>query len=239
MNREHDNLYADPPKGPSPFAFNDQVVQVFDDMIVRSVTGYKAALRLQARIVHSLSPRGTVVDVGCSTGATFLALQELAPVHEMTMIGVDLSQPMIDRATSRLRGAGIEITPVVADVRTYEPPRCDAIVFGYTLQFLPPEDRIPTLRRLASALNPGGVMLISEKLRASGPIAAAMVERHEAFKEASGYTRTEIARKRAALEGVLVPWTGEQNKNALIQSGLRDVEMVHRDGLFATFAGFK
>ena len=50
-----------------------------------------------------------------------------------------------------------------ADIRTLEYAPSGMIILNFTLQFLPPADRDALLRRLFDALEPGGVLVLSEK----------------------------------------------------------------------------
>ena len=57
------------------FEFNEQVAEVFDDMLDRSVPFYKQVIEMTAQILRrSLVEGDTVYDLGCSTGTTLLHL---------------------------------------------------------------------------------------------------------------------------------------------------------------------
>jgi len=57
------------------FEFNEQVADVFDDMLDRSVPFYEQVIKMITRILGQILQDGdTVYDLGCSTGATLLEL---------------------------------------------------------------------------------------------------------------------------------------------------------------------
>ena len=67
---------------------------------------------------------------------------------------------------------------------------------------------------------PGGALILSEKLRFEDPeLDALHVGMYHAFKRANGYSASEIARKRAALEAVLVPDTLAEHEARLRRAG--------------------
>ena len=95
-----------------------------------------------------------------------------------------------------------------ADIRTYEYAPSGMIILNFTLQFLPPADRDALLKRLYDTLEPGGVLILSEKtVYADERDNAWRVERYHDFKRANGYSDMEISQKRTALENVLIPDT--------------------------------
>ena len=73
LDSEQDDLYAAGP-WPKSFAFNAEVVRVFDNMVSRSVPLYKDVIAAAAQwTVDYYQPGTSIIDVGCSTG-TFLEL---------------------------------------------------------------------------------------------------------------------------------------------------------------------
>lgn len=101
-------------------------------------------------------PRGTALDVACGRGRNAVWLA--ARGHSVTAI--DLSDVAIDQARelAAARGVGVDFT--VADFLTWNVPeqRFDLVLLSY-LQ-LPPADRLPAHRRAATAVGPGGHLLL-------------------------------------------------------------------------------
>jgi ubiquinone/menaquinone biosynthesis C-methylase UbiE len=119
------------------------------------VFGY-ALDRYRERGVHALElrPGDRVVDLGCGTGASFAEIERaIGPTG--SIIGVDLSKEMLDRARARVRREGLSnVRLVESDVdRFLFPARVDAILSTYALTLVPTYDDV--IRRGAAALAPG------------------------------------------------------------------------------------
>jgi len=226
-----DKLF-DVPAVAEDFAFDARVAAVFDDMITRSVPHYalvvEAIVDLAARLTR---PGDQVLDVGCSTGTTLLALAADARCSGLHLTGVDLAQPMIDRAQEKARAAGLadRVTFLCRDARDVADPGLGMVLMNYTLQFLRPIQRLDLLQRLRACLRPGGVLVVSEKVvLADGALNRAWIDVYHQHKRRQGYSDVEIARKREALENVLVPYTLEENVQLLKDAGFATVEVFFR-----------
>ena len=142
---------------------------------------------------------------------------------------IDDSSAMIARArelvaeNARATPADLVAPPVVLheeDLLAHAFAPASLVAMNFTLQFVAPSERESLLGRIARALVPGGALILSEKLRFDDPVLEALhVDMHHAFKRANGYSALEIARKRAALEAVLVPDTLETHRARLAHAG--------------------
>lgn len=96
-----------------------------------------------------------VVDVGCGCGATALAVAE-AIGRRGSLLGVDVSTPMLELARMRARQRGIEnATFVAADASSYTfEPRFDLVFSRFGVMFF--RDPAGAFANLRSALRPGG-----------------------------------------------------------------------------------
>ncbi len=112
----------------------------------------RAALDLLVRLPADLHPR-EIWDLGCGTGAHAAMLKRRHPgavVH-----GLDSSPEMLARA----RAAGADVDWVQGDIAAWTPAApVDLILANASLHWLP--DHATLLRRLAGALNGGGVLAI-------------------------------------------------------------------------------
>ncbi len=219
-----DRVYADDLDAAGPFRFDERVAGVFANMIERSVPGYETVLRTVGLIAaHHAQPDSACYDLGCSLGAVSEVLRPALTGKACRIVAVDNSPAMLEAARQAVPAAGDPpIEFVLADVR--ETPITDAsvVVLNYTLQFVPPADRLALLQRIRAGLRPGGVLVLSEKIRFADPaLDTAMTALHEAFKQANGYSVLEISRKRAALERVLVPETIEAHRERVSVAGFR------------------
>lgn len=102
----------------------------------------------------ALRPGDTVVEIGCGTGLNF-ALLERAIGHEGKIIGVDISEAMLQRAEARVKAAGWQNVELdccaAADYRF--PDGLDGVLSMGVLNYEPEFDKV--IERGAKALTPG------------------------------------------------------------------------------------
>lgn len=106
-----------------------------------------------AAVAGSSSP--TVVDVGCGTGATTLALaRRLGPAARC--VGVDLSAPMVELARTRAGDAAVEFVVADAARHRFAPGGADVIASRFGLMFF--DDPAAAFANLRAATRPGGAL---------------------------------------------------------------------------------
>ena len=92
-----DAVYAEAREQIAAFRFDAAVAEVFADMIARSVPGYALTLQLIAVAARRFAlPGSSCYDLGCSLGASTLAIRQNAP-PDCRVIGVDNSPDMVAR----------------------------------------------------------------------------------------------------------------------------------------------
>jgi tRNA (cmo5U34)-methyltransferase len=216
-----DDLYrrAAPPQG--DFVFDETVADVFPDMIQRSVPGYPAIINMIQLLAGRYAQAGSrLIDLGCSLGASTIALAEGAAGRDCLITAVDNAPAMIDKARRLAEGRSEAIDWVCGDIRDTVIDDASVVVLNFTLQFLPTAKRLDLLRRVREGLRPGGVLILSEKIAGADAAAdALLVDMHHAFKQANGYSALEISRKRSALEHVLIPETVAVHRQRLERAG--------------------
>lgn len=218
-----DAIFSTPLDRVARFSFDERVVACFPDMIRRSVPGYGQILGMLGLIAQRHLRHGAhVYDLGCSLGAVGLALAGGLPPKAFRLTGVDLSPAMVARARETLKSEcpdhRIEI--IEGDIRHLDYRPSGMIVLNFTLQFLAPTDRDAVIAKLYQALEPGGVLVLSEKIVAEDEQDNAwLVERYHDFKRANGYSDMEISQKRDALENVLIPDTLAAHQARLARAG--------------------
>lgn len=229
MSRSHDRdaLYAGPGAPSGDFVFDDAVAAVFPDMIGRSVPGYGAVISTIRLLADRYAQPGSdLVDLGCSLGAATVALAAGAAGRGCRVMGIDSAPAMLQRAAASTAAEYPHIEWRCADIRDVEIGDCSVVVLNFTLQFLPAADRLGLLQRIARALRPGGVLILSEKIRAADAEGDSLLtDLHHAFKQANGYSELEISRKRAALERVLVPEDLDTHRARLAAAGFARVDL--------------
>jgi tRNA (cmo5U34)-methyltransferase len=218
-----DAIFSTPLDRVASFSFDEQVVACFPDMIRRSVPGYGQILGMLGLIARRHLRHGAhVYDLGCSLGAGGLALAGTLAPDAFRYTGVDLSPAMVSQARETLATECPDhhLAVVEGDIRTVDFRPSGMIMLNFTLQFLAPGDRQAVIEKLYEALEPGGVLVLSEKLvDADEADNAWRVERYHDFKRANGYSDMEISQKRTALENVLLPDTLASHHDRLARAG--------------------
>ncbi len=230
-----------------PFRFNQAVAEVFPDMLRRSIPGYQASLEaigsLAARYV---SENSRCYDLGCSLGAATLAMRQGIRTRGTRIIAVDNSAAMIDRCREII-AAEMETHPeqapvelVLGDIRDIEFRDASMVVLNYTLQFLDPADRDALIARIAEGLLPGGLLVLGEKVVDEDPhMEELLVDLYHEHKRRNNYSALEIARKRAALENVLIPETVSQHRRRLENAGFGNIAVWFRYFNFVSIVAIK
>jgi tRNA (cmo5U34)-methyltransferase len=235
-----DQLFSKPLSAPSAFRFDEDVVKVFPDMIERSVPGYATTLgTIRELAERCLQDGDRAYDLGSSLGAATLAMAAGAKGHDVELIGVDNSEAMLQECRHRL-GDLPASTWQLGDIREFKLKPCAMVVLNFTLQFVDPGYRGEILRRIYTALRPGGLLVLSEKLHfADHRLNQAMIDLHHEFKRANGYSDLEIAQKRNALENVLIPDTLQQHLERLQSAGFTSAEQWYQCFNFASILAVK
>ena len=217
---QRDSLYAQALDEVPPFEFNEAVSEVFSDMIRRSVPGYETVVRMTGALVaEAYKGEGVIYDLGCSLGEASAWILTACDTRQPNVVLVDSSKFMLQRCRQRFASQE-RVEFLCADLNEMNFKPASAFVLNYTLQFIPMAERSGLLERLWQALLPGGVVIVSEKIRLEPPERDAQaVHRHHAFKRLMGYSDREVEQKREALENVLIPDGLDQLKERLQSAG--------------------
>ena len=231
MTDSPDRIYATPQPQVSDFAFNEDVVRVFPDMIKRSVPGYPTIVEnLGVLAAQFAQPGSALYDLGCSLGAVTQAMRRHVKSEGCRVIGVDNSAAMVARCHEYLHAQDSmfqELLPyelIEGDILALDFQPASVVALNFTLQFIEPERRLELLTRIRQSLLPGGALILSEKLRFEDEAEQALLtDLHITFKRANGYSELEIAQKRSALENVMKPDSLQQHRERLLAAGFRQV----------------
>jgi tRNA (cmo5U34)-methyltransferase len=233
-----DEVFKDEIEKPSDFRFGANVANVFDDMVNRSVPFYGEIQRMMAELAADHAREDTFVyDLGCSTGTTMIGMDTMVN-PSIRFIGVDDSQEMLDKCKSKLMEIGFS--------RNYE-LRCadlgqglkienaSVVVLCLTLQFVRPIYRERLLSDIHKGLNPGGVLILVEKILAEeSNFNRDFINYYYNYKRRNNYSDMEISQKREALENVLVPYKLSENISLLRDRGFEHCEVFFK---WYNFAG--
>lgn len=240
-SNRRDNLFAELRADTTLFSFNDSVVDVFPDMIQRSVPGYSTVVRMTGVLAEQYAQPGTCVyDIGCSLGESIRSAEHAlegtkSSRRDCRLIGIDNSRAMIHRAKEQVQ-AESRIEWIEADALEVDFAPCSVVILNFTLQFIPVEQRLYLLKSIHSAMVPGGLLILSEKLTMADPaMDTLMIDLHHDFKRSQGYSDLEIAQKRDAIENVLIPETAQSHSDRLSEAGFSRSSIWFQCLNFASF----
>jgi tRNA (cmo5U34)-methyltransferase len=186
-------------------------------------------------------PNSNIYDLGCSLGASTLALRRNA-AENCRITGIDNSAAMLSRCEQNISydNSALPVNLVQADICAAALSDASVIVSNYTVQFIDKSKRDSLYKKIYNALLPGGIFILSEKLRfADENEQSLMAELHHDFKRLRGYSDLEIAAKRQALENVLVPDMADEILTGLKKAGFRTAYQWFRWFNFGSFIAFK
>jgi SAM-dependent methyltransferase len=144
--------------------------------------------RVNVRLVEVVSPLapGHALDLGCGEGADACWLAE----QGWTVVAVDISDTALQRATAAAeeRGVNDRIEFVQHDLSESFPDGTFDLISAQFLHSMIPFDRPTALKRAASAVRPGGVLLIVD--HAGPPPWASKLDHHHDFPTAEEVIRS-------------------------------------------------
>ena len=226
-NNKRDTVFAEQQEMIVDFAFDEKVAGVFPDMIRRSVPGYDAVIPLLGVFAQRfVQANTTIYDLGCSLGAATLAVRRRITQPGCRIIAVDNAPAMVDQCQQHVTAdsATTPVEVVCNDILDVDIKAASLVVMNFTLQFIPPEQRLPLLQKIHAGLCPGGALVITDKIVfADAAQQQAMDALHTEFKRANGYSDLEISQKRSALEKVLIADTLADHHQRLQQAGFAQV----------------
>jgi tRNA (cmo5U34)-methyltransferase len=227
IDADRDIIFNHNEEGVESFTFDKNVVKVFPDMIKRSVPGYVALISLIGVTSAKYAVDNTnIYDLGCSLGAVSASIIANLANCNCKIIAADLSSSMVTQCRENLskQTKTTEIVIKEADIRDLPIENASVVALNYTLQFIPINDRKKLIKRIYDGLNPGGILILSEKILLENRDEQKVVEElHKAFKKANGYSELEIAQKRNALENVLIAENFATHKERLTKVGFSTV----------------
>jgi tRNA (cmo5U34)-methyltransferase len=244
VTRKTDAIYAAPLKEIIDFQFDERVVAVFPDMIQRSVPGYGMIISNIGILAGKYAQAGShCYDLGCSLGAVTLAMRQRINQPDCDIIAVDNSPAMIERGRELLARDSVPTVPVTmicGDLQEVAIENASVVVLNFTLQFIPPAQRLALIERIHAGLRPGGILVLSEKIAFDEPERQHFhQEVHHDFKRANGYSDLEISQKRSALENVMIPETLACHHERLKAAGFSSSEVWFQCFNFASMVAFK
>jgi len=227
-----DDIFAQKKPLIGDFNFGKETAQVFDDMLDRSVPFYQEMQRMIGELCGDFAVPGTrVYDLGCSTCTMFLSIDARLP-EGVLCVGVDSSEEMLKKADEKLTQNGFskDYQLVLGDLnKGVVIENASVVVLNLTLQFVRPLHRERVVRSIAQGLNPGGCLILVEKvLCQNSTLNRFFIKYYYEMKKRNGYSEMEISQKREALENVLVPYHFDENRELLLANGFKACDIFFR-----------
>ena len=184
---------------------------------------------------------GHLLDVGCGAGNYTLKLLEALPNLDVTL--VDLSQPMLDRATQRICVvSGGAIRALQGDIRDLEftPAQFDIILAAAVLHHLRAEAEWQAVfSKFYTTLKPGGSVWIVDLIEHSIPTVQTLMK--------ARYGEYLVSLKDEAYRDHVFAYVEKEDSprsllfqvDMLRQVGFGHVEILHKNACFAAFGGIK
>jgi tRNA (cmo5U34)-methyltransferase len=228
-----DNLFGKKENDMKVFSFGKDTSKLFDDMLRRSSPHYSEIQEMICDIaVDFVRDNTDIYELGCSTGNLMDALLKKTGNRRVRVVGVDSSAAMLEKARLKLRKfAKSRYRLINRDLN--DPGRIikntNIVISNLTLQFIRPINRKAVVGRIYEGLKKGGVFILVEKIIADDPAMQVLfTDLYHRFKARNGYSKTEILRKRLALENVLIPYTVKENVRLVKEAGFPVIEEFFR-----------
>lgn len=238
-----DTLFSAPIASLGDWTFDEQVAEVFPDMVKRSIPGYSNIISMIGMLAERfVQPNTQVYDLGCSLGAATLSIRRNIAADGCKIIGVDNSPAMVERCRRHLDAykAPTPVEIIEGDIRDIHIENASMVVLNFTMQFIEPPERQLLLEKICKGLNPGGALVLSEKFSFEDQkVGELLFNMHHDFKRANGYSELEISQKRSMLENVMLTDSVETHKARLHAAGFAHSELWFQCFNFGSLVALK
>lgn len=180
-----------PPKAPDAYVETlfDQHAEVFEDVLVEQL-GYAVPMMVRQRLqALGLGPFKRLLDLGCGTGLTGEALQDM--VDDLT--GIDISENMVEIAHEKEVYETLYVAEVEDFLEDNDDEPFDIVTATDVLPYLGALE--PLFFGTAENLLPGGIFAFSSETLPEETFAgrAYMVNAKQRFAHTEGYVRDRLA----------------------------------------------
>ncbi|MGP1952788.1 MAG: carboxy-S-adenosyl-L-methionine synthase CmoA [Arsenophonus sp. ET-KM2-MAG3] len=223
LDKQKDILFANPIINLGDWKFDEKVAKVFNNMIKRSIPGYSNIIAMIGLFATRFAkPNSTIYDLGCSLGAVTLSIRRNINVKNCKIIAIDNSIAMIKYCKKYIYHykSNIFVEIIEGNILDTNIKNASMVVLNFTLQFIHPTARQKLINRIYQGLNPGGILILSEKFNFNDEkIESLFSNMHYKFKRAHGYSELEINQKRNMLKNIMLTDSIDKHKSRLKSAG--------------------
>ncbi len=225
----------------------------YDDVIKKRVPLYNEIQTLMVSLLpFSRKEYLRVLDLGCGTGGTSVALLKEFPLARVT--GIDSSSDMLAVAAAKVKQTTWRIDFLCRDmtevgaysntplqgpaVRGEE--EFDAIISAFSLHYLNEDEKKALLSKCRDALKPGGMLIDAEAVMSpSATVYQLYMEKWKDFQRSNGFSEDEIGAQMLKFVRDVKPLTVERQVCLMNEAGFTDVECYFKYLNWAVFGGYK
>ena len=227
--------------------FNATEAQIYDDVIRRRVPLYNEIQTLMASLLpFSKKEYLRVLDLGCGTGGTSVALLKEFPLARVT--GIDSSSDMLAVAAAKVKQTTWRIDFICQDIRVVSgqwpgvrgEKEFDAIISAFSLHYLNEDEKKVLFSKCRDALKPGGMLIDAEAIiPPSATVYQLYMEKWKEFQRSNGFSEDEIGAHMLKFVRDVKPLTVERQVCLMREAGFIDVECYFKYLNWAVFGGYK
>ena len=195
---KRDAVFATTAARGGDFEFNEQVAEVFDDMLARSVPLYFEQQHMVMELARKFWIEGTrIYDLGCSTATTLVNIaRELGPSSQL--VGYDNSPAMLERAGKKIADSGMDnrielrLGDLDGNPQDLDLSNAGVVTTCWTLQFIRPARRERLIRFISDNLVDGALIVTEKVLTKHKTMNNHFIEFYYEYKRRNGYSDGEI-----------------------------------------------
>jgi len=227
--------------------FKAEEAQNYDDVIKKRVPLYNEIQTLMVSLLpFSRKEYLRVLDLGCGTGGTSVALLKEFPLARVT--GIDSSSDMLAVAAAKVKQTTWRIDFICQDIRVVSgqwpgvrgEEEFDAIISAFSLHFLTEDEKKALFSKCRDALKPGGMLIYAEAVMSpSATVYQLYMEKWKDFQRSNGFSEDEIGAHMLKFVRDVKPLTVERQIDLMKEAGFTDVECYFKYMNWAVFGGYK
>jgi len=223
-------------KGEEPYTKWDleKMATVYDDLTVKTVPDMEG---FYGAVTDALPEEGDpILELACGTGILTTRIRKTHPDAALTCI--DRSPEMLAIARKKPETTGV--TLIEGDVLDPWPDGpYDAVVSTFCIIAFDQDVQAALLRRIQTALRPGGVCITGCSVRPEDPAEEErLLDEWVAFMQDAGLDPAEIRRQMTSWNtaGDHIP-TPDVFQDMLKEAGFTHIRCTYKQGLYAVFVG--